>query len=181
MKSKLLVALCGLLLLPLVLSVPRALAHEGEEHSTVAESRQHEEVKTRVETRLNDAKKRVCENRSKNIEAIMARSVKRAENHLKLFGTIADRVKAFYEKRGVTVANYDTLVAAIDNAESDAEAAIADMKAAASFECDSDDPKGEVEAFKDAHKTVLEKLHAYRTAVKNLIVGVRGASEESAR
>lgn len=183
MKAKLLLAACGLLVLPLIMAAPTAFAHQGEDHDSVAEARDHmtdtrEEMQATVDARLDNAKKRVCENRSKNIEAIMTRSVKRAENHIKLFSTIAERVQAFYEKKGLNVANYDELVSAIDAAKVAAESAITDMKAAANFDCDSDDPKGEIEAFKEAHKTVLNELHDYRTAVKNLIVGIREPSSE---
>jgi DNA-binding transcriptional ArsR family regulator len=117
---------------------------------------------------------RVCENRAKNIEAIMTRSIKRAEHQGKLFTTIAERVKAFYVEKGKTVANYDELVAAVDSAKTTLDTHLAALKEV-EFACDSDDPKGSIDSFKEAHQQVLTDLKALRTAVKNLIVGVRSA------
>ena len=41
------------------------------------------------------------------------------------------------------------------------------------FKCDGTDPKGAVSSFKDALKSEIAALQAYRTSVKNLIVGVK--------
>lgn len=166
----------------------------GEEATTVsAEDKQGrgEALKTRLlelkaerqaerQQKLDAAKLRACENRKENIDAIMARSIIRAERHLALFSTIAERVKAFYEEKGRTVANYDELVAAVDAGVAEAEANLEILKAQDAFECDADDPKGSIEAFKLALKAINEDLKEYRTAVKNLIVGVKSAQSTAA-
>lgn len=171
---------------PFVAFVPPASAYEGEyegggrKTSPIEElSQKREEAQERTKAKLDDAKKRVCENRQKNIEIIMKRGVTRAENQTKLFGNIADRVKAFYEKKGKTIANFDELVTAIDDAKAHLAADVQTLKAAAQFDCDSDNPKGEGQAYKEAHEEVLIGLKEYRTAVKNLIVAVRGAQGDS--
>jgi hypothetical protein len=171
----------SLLVLPLSLAAPVVvMAHEGEDHTTTSEAREEkantlrEEAKERAQTKLSEAKKRVCENRAKNIDAIMARSIKRAEHQGKLFTTIAERVEAFYAKKGKVVANYDQLVAAVDAAKANLDTNLATLKAV-DFSCDSDDPKGNIEEFKEAHHMVLDSLKTLRTSVKDLIVGVRSA------
>ncbi len=109
----------------------------------------------------------------------MTRSITRAERQLKLFGTIADRVKAFYVDKGYSVDNYDELVAAVETAKADAQANLETLKGLGSFECDAEDPKGDIEAFKLALKSISQDLKDYRTSVKNLIVGVKSAQSSS--
>jgi len=155
--------------------------HDGEDTST------HETMHTLRDTvvserddrqqnrqnKLTEAKQKVCEVREKNITRIMNRSVARAEAQLGVFTKISDRVQAFYVKKGKTLSNYDELVAATNSAKAQAEADIASLKTLDEFDCSSDDPKGDASAFKEALETVRSDLKAYRTAVKNLIVGVK--------
>jgi TolA-binding protein len=198
-----LAVLCALLLM--VTAAPAAQAHEGEDHGTTSndsvsdrdedkpdrskdkEARIQaarekaqamlEAQKQRQETRqakLSDAKLRLCEAREKNITTIMNRAITRAQNQVKLFDTIAERVKAFYADKGIVLTNYDELVAAIDQAKAHVESDIEVLKTL-SFSCDSEDPKAEVEAFKEGLKNIRQSLQDYRTAVKDLIVGVKSA------
>lgn len=131
--------------------------------------------------RLAAAKLRVCQQRQSKIKAIINRSVTRAEKQLTLFTTIAERVKVFYAEKGRTVANYDELVAAVDAAKADAQSNLSVLKNLDPFECDVKDPKGNAEAFKVALRMVNEDLKTYRTAVKNLIVGVKSAQGTAQR
>ena len=132
------------------------------------------------QARLEAAKLKACENREARIEAIMARSITRAEKQLALFTTIAERVKAFYAEKGRVVANYDELVAAVDDAKAEAEANLETLKIL-EFDCSAEDPKGDVEAFKLALKSINQDLKDYRTSVKNLIVGVKSAQSTAAQ
>lgn len=131
--------------------------------------------------RLDANKLKACENRKTRITAIMNRSVTRAERQLELFTTISERVKAFYTKKGRTVANYDQLVAAVDAAKAKAQANLDTLKQMDSFECSAEDPKGDVEAFKLALKSINSDLKGYRTSVKNLIVAVKSAQSTAAK
>lgn len=178
-----------------------ALAHEGEEHeddsTTTSQKRDGQEddtasgskrssLKERLqslkekrqenqEKRLGTAKQKICENRKTNITAILNRSVTRAERQLELFTKISERVKTFYTEKGHTLANYDELVAAVDAAKAKAAANLETLKSLTAFSCDSEDPKGDLEAFKLALKSVNQDLKDLRTAVKNLIVAVKSA------
>lgn len=139
-----------------------------------------EAQKQRQETRqakLSEAKLKLCEAREKNITTIMNRAITRAQNQVKLFDTIAERVKTFYADKGIVLDNYDELVAAIATAKADVESDIEVLKTL-SFSCDSDDPRAEVEAFKEGLENIRHSLKDYRTAVKNLIVGVKSAQGE---
>lgn len=136
-----------------------------------------DEAKTRVEaakTRLQDAKLRACEKRQTVIANIMKRISDRGQKQIDLFSGIAERTQAFYEKKGKTLANYDALVADVDAKKTAAEKAVAMVTSqGADFKCDSDDPKGVATGFKDHHTHVIAALKAYKTSVKNLIVGVK--------
>jgi hypothetical protein len=123
--------------------------------------------------RLSAAKLRVCERRATVIKNSMTRSRERADRHIKLFTAIADRTKAFYVKKGNTLANYDELVAAVDTAKAKAEAGLSVTPTATEFDCNGTDPKGMGMAFRAALKQEVEDLKAYKTAVKDLVVGVK--------
>lgn len=198
MSKKLLRSLIAGTALVFALSViPAAvLAEEGQtddDQATAESAKRHgQELKSQLQElkvqrqearqqKLEDAKLRACQNRKDKIAAIMTRSIARAERQLALFDTIAERVKAFYAEKGRTVANYDELVAAVDAAKADAEANLETLKGLEAFDCDVEDPKGDIEAFKLALKSINEDLKAYRTAVKDLIVGVKSAQSDAAR
>ncbi|HJQ09095.1 MAG TPA: hypothetical protein VJ836_06465 [Candidatus Saccharimonadales bacterium] len=192
-------AITVLAVVSVAVAVPQTVAaHAGHDHeaedktkmSRPANSQTEGTLKDRLQQlteqrkeiagkRLDAAKLKVCEQRKKNITTIMARNVTRTENHLKLFETIANRTKAFYEEKGRTLANYSQLVAAVDTAKAEVTTDLAVFKAQ-QFTCDSEDPKGSIEAYKTAHQTILQDLKDYRTAIKNLIVGVKSVqSQES--
>jgi hypothetical protein len=170
------VLLFALAILPMAAS---AIAREGESTERT-DSDQPQLLMTQEERkqRLEGEKLRRCQLRDKKITSIMQRGVSRAENHAKVFDKIADRVKAFYENKGKTVANYDELVAAVDGAKATFETDLNTLKGLDGFSCDSDDPKADAEAYKAAHDVVRQDLRQYRTAVKDLIVGVRSAQSQ---
>lgn len=130
--------------------------------------------KEAAQTRLTEAKLKVCKNREKTITNIMARIADRGEKQIDLFGKIADRTEAFYTDKGKTLSTYDALVADVAAKKADAQAAINATKATSvEFKCDGTDPKGVASSFKDQMKAQDTALKAYKTSVKNLIVGVK--------
>ncbi|MBC7868640.1 hypothetical protein H7X69_00465 [Candidatus Saccharibacteria bacterium] len=125
-------------------------------------------------TKLADVKLKVCQKREKKIDNIMARMSDRGVKHLAVFTKIAERTEAFYVKSGKVLSNYDVLVAEVAAKKADAQAAIAATQSTTvTFKCDGTDPKGAVGSFKTNLTAQHEALKAYRTAVKNLIVGVK--------
>lgn len=162
-------------ILPVAVSAVDTVAPEVKTTTTV----NRETAKDRLEaakTKLTEAKLKVCRVRERTINNIMLRQSDRGAKQLEVFSKISDRVQAFYTEKGRTVDNYDALVAAVNAAKTDAEAAVAKVKeTSATFKCDGTDPKGSVAIFKE---TVISKnaaLKTYKTAVKNLIVGVKSA------
>jgi hypothetical protein len=191
MQKKIVRSIVVGLALVIVLSVTPALVFaqeesEGEATTTASTSLQSKlearkaELQQKRTERLEAAKLKVCQVRQKNIQAIMARAVVRAENQVKVFSSISSRVQAFYAKKGKTLPNYDQLVAAVDDAKATLQADIAGLKAQTGFSCDEEAPKIGVELFKTALQQVNEDLKAYRTAIKNLIVGVKSVQGDEA-
>lgn len=167
----------------------RAAAQKRAEEARAAAQQRAEEAKMRAEERVTETKQRLegaklkaCEAREKRIEATMGQMTKRGENHIAVFTKIADRVKAFYEEKGRTVANYDELVAAVDTKKAAAEEAVGQAQSVSDvFSCDSDNPKIASQEFREAHQAQVAALKEYRTAVKNLIVGVKSAQSQAAK
>lgn len=144
-----------------------------QERQADAEERAAER-KASAQTRLQDAKLRSCEAREKAITSIMARMAERGDKQLALFTTIADRVQAFYIEKGNTLANYEALTAEVEAKKATATSAVEAVASQSDdFSCEGDDPRGVVDAFKQAQREKLQALKDYKTAVKNLIVGVK--------
>lgn len=126
--------------------------------------------------RLDAAKAQSCQKRQKAVTNIMARIVDRGTKQIGVFDAIATRTETFYSSHNLSLANYATLVAAVNAAKTKAQTDLAAVKAADTFSCTSSDPKGQVITFKTALKLEIADLKAYKTAVKNLIVGVKSVA-----
>lgn len=127
-----------------------------------------------AKTKLADAKLKACQNREASITNIMARLSDRGQKQVDLFTKIAERTETFYTNKGKTLATYDTLVADVSAKKSAAQEAVDTVKSTSvEFKCDGDNPKGVAFTFKESLKTQIAALKEYRTAVKNLIVGVK--------
>lgn len=127
-----------------------------------------------AKARLESAQLKRCEAQEKAITNIMARIGDRGQKHLDLFTTISDRVQAFYAEKGYTLDNYDSLVADVNAKKEAAQAVVDEVQAAdTDFACEGDNPRGVASGFKAALQEQIAALKEYRTAVKNLIVGVK--------
>jgi hypothetical protein len=133
-----------------------------------------EDRKEAVQTRLADNKLKMCQNRQKAITNITARIADRGQKQIDLFSKIAERTESFYVSKGKTLATYDALVADVA-AKKAAAQSVADATTSDStvFDCSSNDPKGSMSSFKDKLKLEIDAIKAYKTSVKNLIVGVK--------
>lgn len=147
---------------------------EIEERKAQAEVRR-EAARTAAAEKRDAAKVKACEKRAEKITNIMDRVVDRSEKHVALFNTIATRTQEFYVNKGYELDNYDELVENVDAARADALDHLEVLRAENNFSCETDDPKVFVAAYKDALKTQIDSLKEYRTAVKDLIVGVKSS------
>ena len=171
----------GLTSLSLLTVQASAISERGAAARETAATRR-EEVKQSNNTRLDDNKRKVCEKKQANITRTMEKMQTRGESQLEVFTKIADRTMAFYKEKQRTVDNYDDLVAVVDEKKLAAELAVtASNEAIADFNCDVNDPTAIKDLFKAQLKDQIEALKAYKTAVKDLIVGVKSAQGQASR
>jgi hypothetical protein len=183
MKSIVSKIIVGALLVAPVFAVP-AMAQEGEndDQTTTTKmdtSAKREELSKKREAlkgRLSDAKKKICEKRVERITSIMSKASQGGEKGQAFFGSAYTRIKEFYAKKNLSVANYDALVAAVDAKKAAAQAAIDAVKSNTSFSCDGDNPIASIDAFNGKIRTMHAALKDYRAAVKALLKAVKEAA-----
>jgi len=108
----------------------------------------------------------------------MARINDRGDKQMLVFDKVADKVKTFYAEKGYSIANYDELVANIAANRVALQTANQNMASnGSSFDCESDDPKGSVVAFKEKEVIRTQAMKEYKTAIQSLIVAVKTAAE----
>lgn len=144
-----------------------------------AEVRQKvEDKETEVKEKLTDKRLDVCKKREARINAIINKTAAQAEKHLAVFEKIEDRVKAFYTDRQLSVANYDVLVAAVDEKHTSAVAAVEGLKTN-DFSCDTTDATNPSGIVKDLALSKNDALKEYRSALKDLISAVKSAASST--
>jgi len=173
----------GLAVAAIVVTMPfavNALPARAQEAQTTAQQRQETaqvtaaDKRAAVQTRLADVKLKVCQQREKTIDNIMTRMGDRGVKQLDVFTKIADRTEAFSVKSGKVPSNYVALVTDVNAKKADAQIAVtAAQSATVTFKCDGTNPKGVASSFKASLEAQNQALKAYKTAVKNLIVGVK--------
>ncbi len=128
-----------------------------------------------------EAKLKACQKRETVINNSLSRMSDRGQKQLDLFTSIATKTKAFYVAKGKTLSNYDALVAVVNAKQAAAQAAVNAIKATSvTFKCDGSDPKGVASSFKEQLKSEIAALKEYKTAVKNLIKGVKSVQSTEA-
>lgn len=147
------------------------------------ERRSHAAVKEQpevVKQRLEGHKLKVCQQREKKVTNIMSRIGDRGQKHIDLFTKISERTQKFYADKGLSASNYDALVADVAAKKAAAQAAVDSTKSTVvEFKCDSDNPRGAAAHFKQSKADQNEALKAYKTSVKNLIVGVKSSKNQA--
>lgn len=151
-------------------SVPRVL---NEVDSTPSATK-----KELAKDKLNEVKLKICERVGSRIKTNSTRMATRADKMTDRFSIIAERVKEYYTNKlltkGVTIDNYDALVADIAAHEAAANNAVANAKSSSSsFDCEANDPKGRIAQFKDEMRSVIVELKGYRKSIVDLVVIVR--------
>ncbi len=157
----------------------QSFGQNKQREQRIADQRQkmvkaREEAKSKKEVRVLNDKQKTCQNRETAIKAALARISTRATNHIAVFNKISERTQTFYAEKGKVLANYDSLVSEVATKKSAAEAAVVTLTSIADlFTCDVDNPQASVQAVRDALHAKSDAMKAYKTAVKNLIVGVK--------
>jgi hypothetical protein len=127
------------------------------------------------ETKLDEKRLATCETKSAKINSIIQKRSAQATTQLAVFKKIADRVEKFISDKQLTIENYDTLAANINDKEAAATAAI-EANTNTVFDCASADGSAPGKVAKASVQTVRDALKEYRTAIKDLIVKVKSNS-----
>ena len=130
--------------------------------------------KATATAKLDAVKLKVCQKRETAINNTLQRIADRGQKQLDLFTGIATKTETFYTTKGKTLSNYDALVSDVNAKKLAAQTTVGTIKAdSVTFKCDGTDPKGAAASFKADLKLEISALKAYKTSVKNLIVGVK--------
>jgi hypothetical protein len=143
-----------------------------------------EKAQALVQTKRANIKQHTVAQKQKACEAHAAEINKRATNyataaqrHLDVFNKIFTRVQAFETTKQLNVANYDTLVATATTKQTDAQTAVDNLKALdVSIDCTQTDPASTVATLKTTTANARVALQAYRQAIKDVVVALKGAS-----
>lgn len=187
MKKQLSLIIVGVILL---FNVGAVVAHHGEgenNHSVRREVTQmrSEEVREKSEERKALIKQQVtqrketikqenCERRKAKLTSAMPKMANGANTVKSVIDKHYERVQGFYADGQLTVDNYDELVAAIELAKTEAEAALQtvnDYKF--EIDCSANNTGEQLDAYRTAIKDAKTALKAYRKALVDLISSLR--------
>lgn len=174
------------------LSLP-AQAHEtGEEHThptTQAEERRQaaEEKKAAAlaaaeerKTEHQATKQEACEAHKQGLTNKFSRIVTASERAKARIDAILTKAQDFKQTSGLTVANYDELLAAAEEDQTAVATAITDLKAVTpSLDCNNVSVKTDVQTFKTAATTTRDSLKDYKKSVKALVKALRDAKQDA--
>jgi len=133
----------------------------------------------RRETKLEEAKLKVCQSRQNALGNVMNRVANRSRERLIFLDKVVERVQGYYTNNGLTIENYNELEADITKARSAVQNAIElENTLAADFSCDSDDPKGQVEQFRKQVKVEIKAMKDYRESIKAMIQAIKAIKED---
>lgn len=202
--KKLSLLLIAIFAVVLVLPVS-VLAHEGSEHEdpalTEQKKKEYEEYKSKkkteskkdkstakqkteekkqavVEAKKTRFNKNVCEERKdalNNLSSKYRNGGKKVQTRL---DNTYERVKKFYESKGLQVSNYAELTAAVDTNKAAAVSAMETVNGyKIAIDCDSEDVAAQADAYRQAAQAAREKLKAYRTSLIEFIKAVKTAAQ----
>lgn len=126
---------------------------------------------------LANAKLQACQTHAGNISKRSSHMVDLATNQEKVFDSIAAGVENRYLTKivpqGLTVLNYDALVAAIGTQKAALLPLLQTVQTdVTNFACDGNNPSAQLLQFKTDLQAVIQGLKSYKTSVRNLIVAV---------
>ena len=164
----------GLLLPQAVLAMPDAVKAKIETRQTARETRA-EERKTDVAAKLDATKLKVCEKREARINAAIDRIATNSDRHLKNIDRFIDKTKAFYSKKQLTMADYESKLTGLAEARTEAEKSVKAIKELEDFSCDSGDPKGFLAKVRELRTAKHAAMKSYRQKAIDFMQSVKQA------
>lgn len=119
-----------------------------------------------------------CEAKAEGVNNALTKITENRRRIYSRLTEISDKVQAFVVTKQLSVENYDTLVAAVNERKAAAEASIDQVSAVSTFSCsDEHSAKDQLGTFREKHKGSINALKEYRTALKKLILAVKASIE----
>jgi hypothetical protein len=136
-----------------------------------------QELRQKHKGHLSDAaRQRVCEAHKKGLTTKFSHIVTNSQKLQSKITDIRDKLVAYQQSKSLTVANFDSLVAATQTAEqTSADAITALQTVTPTLDCSSTSVAGDVATFKAGAQQTRDGLQSYRQAVKDLLVAVAQA------
>ena len=129
--------------------------------------------------KLDDTRKAKCESHQSEVNTAMEDVIQRSKNHFDRITSIYTMTTKFYVEKGLSVNNYQTLVANVEAAKVVAGTADNELTGVPQFSCTSDGPKADIQAFRNKRLDKVDAFGAYRDAVKTLVKAVRDAAQST--
>ena len=142
------------------------------------------EAAERRAQKLSEARLRVCKGRSISLHNRVKNTINRGGKMHQRLESLVVAVDKFYTNRlvpqGLTLDNHDELLADIEAKEANVASLLDQAKATGEeFDCESDDPKGQLESFKGDMKAVIEAFKEYKLSVRTFVKAVKDLAAES--
>ncbi|MEK9178720.1 MAG: hypothetical protein AAB801_02985 [Patescibacteria group bacterium] len=134
--------------------------------------------------KLSEARLKVCKGRTISLRNRVKNTVDRGRKMHARLENLVSAVDKFYTNRlvpqGLTLENHDELLADIDTAEANVKSLLDQAKVTGEeFDCESDDPKGQLELFKEDMKEVIEAFKEYKLSVRAFVKEVKDLAAEN--
>ena len=156
---------------------------KAQELRSSARQRASDAAQIRQE-KLSAARLRICQARANNISKrvtfMLEHGVAVNRGHVK----IEERVDEFYNNRlvanGYELDNYETLKEEIETTKANVLTLLNLAKeSGADFDCESDDPKSQIDAFKEDIRELILANKAYKESVHNFVRAVLALAKEA--
>lgn len=140
--------------------------------STLTDKKEH------LPQRLDEAKKKACENHKRTINRLMGVMDSRRQNAFDRITNVYEAVQEFSTEKQLTVANSDDLTAEVEAAKTAAITAVEVQKAIPDLNCSGEHPRADVADFKEKRADSTDAMKAYRNSVKHYVQAVKLAADE---
>lgn len=138
-----------------------------------------EQNKERKAQKLDDAKKKICEQKSEGIKNSMEKISQVGQKHGNYLDGVVEKINNFITKNNLTVTSYDSLIANINTTKTNLDASRQALETyKTQFDC-SGDPKNTVSDFRNAFQTMKNDGKKYKEAVKALLEATRETAKSA--
>jgi DNA anti-recombination protein RmuC len=160
--------------------VDQAKVEDRIKHSKADGQEKLAALREKKQAKTAEQRQKVCEQRKGSINNRVTAYNKAANNKLKQFNTIFERVKKFKTDKALQVSNYDALITAATEKQTAASEAVAALKdLSADIDCTATDPASTVASIKSATIEARTALKEYRKSIKDIVVALAQVNKAS--